>query len=61
VATKGSLAADAMKSRVAVTAQRNQVRFFLPRRSVRGMDEELALIELAVAGGGDSTEIRYSE
>jgi DNA-binding CsgD family transcriptional regulator len=31
------------------------------RRLVRGLDEELALIELAVAGTGSSTEIRYSE
>jgi hypothetical protein len=31
------------------------------RRLVRGLDEEAALIELAVAGTGSSTEIRYSE
>jgi hypothetical protein len=50
VATKVSLAADAMKSRVAANAQCSQVSLLSSRRSVRGMDEELAFIEMAVAG-----------
>jgi DNA-binding CsgD family transcriptional regulator len=31
------------------------------RNLVRGLDEDQALIELAIAGTGSSTEIRYSE